>query len=392
LSRTPLLSLRRRAVDPIRRGHPWVWREAVERLEGAPKTGDEVRIADPDGQTLGRGLYEADAPIAARVHAAGDVPLDGPYLERRLVQAFDRRRALLADTGTTAFRLLHGEGDRVPGFVVDRYGDVAILRTDGEAARVRASWMARALAPLAGEHGIRTLVHRTPSRGQAPELAALFGPEPPDTIVVREHGVPMHVDLARGQKTGAFLDQRENRRRVGAMARSARVLNLFSYAGGFSLHAALGGASRVTSVDVASGAHASAQASFRAAGVDAGAHEFVTADAFAFLEDAAKRGKKWDLVVSDPPSFAPNERALPKAMAAYRRLHRLCAAVLAQGGTLCAASCSSHVGPEDFLLTLDDASLGRADLSVVDVFGPPEDHPVLAAFPEGRYLKFVVLR
>ena len=388
----PVLRLRRRAVDPIRRGHPWVWRDAVERSEGHPTTGDEVRIAAEDGAILGRALYDADAPIAARVHTLGDVPLDTRHLTARLSQAFARRRALLADEGTTALRLLHGEGDRIPGFVVDRYGDVAVLRTDGEAARVRVPWLARALVPALERIGVRTLVHRLPSRGQAPELALLAGPAPPETTIVREHGVPMHVDLLRGQKTGAFLDQRENRRRVGRMARGARVLNLFSYSGGFSLHAALGGAARVTSVDVAGAAHASAQMSFRAAGVDAGAHEFVTADAFAFLEDAARRGRAWDLVVSDPPSFAASERALPKAMAAYRRLHRLCASVLAPSGTLCAASCSSHVAEGAFLATLDDASLGRADLSVVDVFGPPEDHPVPASFPEGRYLKFVVLR
>jgi 23S rRNA (cytosine1962-C5)-methyltransferase len=166
---------------------------------------------------------------------------------------------------------------------------------------------------------------------------------------------------------------------------------LFSYAGGFSLHAALGGATHVTSVDVAAAAHATAQASFREAGVDPGKHAFATADVRAFLDEARRRGERWDLVVSDPPSFAPNERAVQRALAAYRALHRACADVLAEGGWLCAASCSSHVDATAFLTTLDDAAFAGRPLVVTEIRGAGADHPTLAAFPEGRYLKFVVL-
>jgi 23S rRNA (cytosine1962-C5)-methyltransferase len=222
----------------------------------------------------------------------------------------------------------------------------------------------------------------------------LLGEPMPDTIEVTEHGVPFVVDLARGQKTGAFLDQRENRRRVGEIVQrrgAKRVLNLFSYAGGFSLRAALGGAEKVTSVDIAAGAHATAQASFRRAGVDPRAHEFVTADAFAFLAEAKRAEKTWDVVVSDPPSFAPSEKALARATQAYRALHRACAEVLAPGGVFCAASCSSHVDAVTFAATLDDAALGRGDLRLLSMHGPGEDHPTLPAWPEGRYLKFAVM-
>ena len=202
----------------------------------------------------------------------------------------------------------------------------------------------------------------------------------------------MEVDLGHGQKTGAFLDQRENRARVRALAAGrASVLNLFSYAGGFSIAAALGGAGRVTSVDVAAAAHATAQRTFRANGVDPGAHVFVSADVFAFLDQARARGERFDLVVSDPPSFAPSERARPRAITAYRRLHAAAAAVLAEGGILCASSCSSHVDTEAFLATLDDAALGRSDLCLREVHGQPDDHPTLPAWPEGRYLKLAVL-
>jgi 23S rRNA (cytosine1962-C5)-methyltransferase len=202
----------------------------------------------------------------------------------------------------------------------------------------------------------------------------------------------MVVDLAHGQKTGAFLDQRDNRARVRELSAGRRVLNLFSYAGGFSTAAALGGATHVTSVDLAQAAHRDAERSMRANGIDAGRHAFVTADAFAFLEGAKAKGQRWDLVVSDPPSFAPSEKAKPRALSAYRKLHGAAAAVLAPGGVLCAASCSSHVTAEDFASTLDDLALGRGDLSLAGMFGPPADHPTLAAWPEGRYLKFAVLR
>ena len=218
-----------------------------------------------------------------------------------------------------------------------------------------------------------------------------------EALFLHEHGVPFEVDLAAGQKTGAFLDQRENRARVGALAASLqrdsgpRLLNLFSYAGGFSLHAALQGA-KTTSVDVAPLAHRTAQASFKAAGVPLTGHAFVAADVYAFLDDAKKKGLTWDVVISDPPSFAPNEKSVPRALAAYRALHGAAAAVLRPGGIFCAASCSSHVGLDAFLGTLDDSTLARADLRVVDVYGPPGDHPSLPAFPEGRYLKLAVLR
>jgi 23S rRNA (cytosine1962-C5)-methyltransferase len=279
----------------------------------------------------------------------------------------------------------------MPGLVVDRYGTVAIARTDGDAAAARVGDLTDALWPALGRWGVRSLALRVGARGETPRLETLRGDPPPDTVVVEEYGVPFVVDVARGQKTGAFLDQRDNRRRVGELARGRTVLNLFSYAGGFSLHAALGGATRVTSVDIATGAHATAQASFRAAGVDAGAHEFVTADVRVFLDGARTRGRTWDLIVSDPPSFAPSEKTLPRGLAAYRTIHAACAAVLAPGGIFCAASCSSHVDATTFLTTLDDTTLGGRELAVLEMRGAGSDHPTLPSFPEGRYLKFAVL-
>lgn len=397
---TPTAVVGRHAIETIRRGHPWVYRAA---LAGAlpHEAGTIVRVASEGGEPIGCGVYDPSSPIAVRVWGLGpDARLDAATFLARVERALAVRRPLFADGSTTAYRILNGEGDRTPGFVLDRYGDVAVLRLDGDGARAVAPTLTQDLEPLLRGVGITTLLEREPARAdasrEAKRIAVRFGPER-SRVEVKEHGVPFVVDVMRGQKTGAFLDQRENRARIGDLVRRraeaglrTRVLNLFSYTGGFSLRAALAGG-EVTSVDVAAQAHATAQESFRLAGADPRAHAFVAADAFAFLESAKSRGEAWDVIISDPPSFAPSEKAKPKALHAYRSLHRACVDVLAAGGHFVAASCSSHVPAEDFLATLDDAALCRSDLRVLELHGAPPDHPSLPSFPEGRYLKLAVL-
>ncbi len=381
---------RRAAGERIAHGHPWVWRESIARGLDGVSAGDEVQVAAPDGTPLGRGLADPESPIAVRMWTRRSEPIDHELLRARTEHACALRRWLFDGTPTDAYRVVNGEGDRTPGLVVDRYASVAVARSDGAAIARRIPELAGVLWPALQALGVRTLVHRTGERGQAHALELLRGDPPPSTIRVEEHGVPFLVDLEHGQKTGAFLDQRENRRRVGELSAGRRVLNLFSYSGGFSLHAALRGATGVTSVDVSAAAHATAQESFRAAGVNPGVHSFVTADVRQFLDAARAKRETWDLVVSDPPSFAPSEKALPRALSSYRALHRACAEVLAPGGILCAASCSSHVDATAFLGTLDDASLDGRALTLLELRGAGPDHPTTAAFPEGRYLKFAV--
>ena len=390
----PQVVITKSAALSAQRGHPWVWQRAVLRGLGGVAAGDVVQVVGEDGAAAFAGIADPSSPIAVRLWTRGRSPVDRALLARRIAAALRVRDLLFpADAArpTTAYRLLHGEGDLCPGFVVDRYGSTAVLRVDGEGAGAFAERFAGELWPALEARGVTSLAMK--ATGGERGLSPLRGDVPKDTVHVTEHGVPFVVDLARGQKTGAFLDQRENRRRVGELARGRRVLNLFSYAGGFSLRAALGGASHVTSVDVAAQAHATAQASFRLAGVDPARHAFVSADAFAFLDAAKKRGERWDLVVSDPPSFAPSEKAKARAITAYRALHRACAEVLAEGGIFCAASCSSHVDAETFATTLDAGSLGEGapELRLLEVRGAPADHPTLPAWPEGRYLKFFVL-
>ena len=390
----------RHGVEAVRRGHPWIFRSAVGHA--SPRYADAriVAIVSEQDETVGCGVSDPDSPIAVRVWGTSSaVRLDASLFSARLTRAIALRDELFADGATTAYRLLNGEGDRTPGFVIDRYGDVAVLRIDGEAARAVAPTLLHDVEPILRRAGISTLLERTSKRtdsGEPKSVTVRFGTEPAN-VRVTEHGVPFVVDLMRGQKTGAFLDQRENRRRVGELVArrkraglGLRVLNLFSYTGGFSQRAALAGGI-VTSVDVAAKAHGTAQESFKLAGIDLTPHSFVSADAFAWLAEQKRKDKHWDVVISDPPSFAPSERAKPNAISAYRALHRACAEVLAPGGTLVAASCSSHVSAEDFLTTLDDLALGRSDLRLLDLHGPPPDHPTLPSFPEGRYLKLAFL-
>ncbi len=380
------------ASAAVRQGHPWIWREGVARGFEGGAAGTVVELRDPSGAPIGQGIWDPASPIAVRVYAQTLAPrLDARAIVAAIERALLRRGPLIADRATTAYRLCHGEGDRVPGVVIDRYDEVAILRLDGDAIAAWLPELGPLLWALLERMGIRSLGHRLARRAEAVRLEPLFGQVPPRTLIVKEKGVAMVVDLAEGQKTGAFLDQRDNRRRVRELAGDRRVLNLFSYAGGFSTAAALGGARQVTSVDLAQAAHVTAQRSMRENGIPPERHAFVTSDVFSFLAEAKQKGQKWDLVISDPPSFAPSEKARPRALSAYRKLHRACAEVLAPDGIFCAGSCSSHVTAEDFAATLDDAALGRGDLSLVGLHGPPWDHPTLPGWPEGRYLKFAIL-
>lgn len=387
-ARLPKLVVSERAEAAVRRGHPWLYREALSNVPAGLVAGDSVQLTSKSGKRLATGIVDPESPIAVRVWSQDDVDLV-ELAKTRIVSSAQFRKTLFADGSTTAYRILHGEGDRCPGLVVDRYADVAVLKPDGAAAEAFSEKLLPTLRDVLLEHGVKTMLRRT--RTTKPEL--VYGRDVGDHVVAREHGVPFWVDVLAGQKTGAFLDQRENRVRLGELVRrfqKPKVLNLFSYTAGFSLRAALKGA-HTTSVDVAKGAHDTAREAFRAAGVDDKLHTFVTDDAFAFLAKAKATKKKWDVVISDPPSFAPNARSLSRALSSYRSLHAACVSVLADGGIFCASSCSSHVDAESFQTTLDDASLARSDLRLVEAYGAPADHPTLPSWPEGRYLKFCVL-
>lgn len=381
------------AAAAVADGHPWIWRDGLRGPFDAHAPGDIVEVRDTEGQFVARGLLDPEGALAFRSFVLDEkTPLDAALLLDRLDRAIALREALFDET-TTAYRISHGEGDRLPGVTLDRYGPIGVLRPDGVVPWSFIEPHTAAIAERLKRIGIETLVLRDTRKGvqEGSRIEVLHGPPAPDRVTILEHGMIMEVDLARGQKTGAFLDQRENRKRVRGWSRGRRVLNLFSYAGGFSLAAALGGATEVTSVDIAHEAHKTAQRSFVENGLAPREHPFVTADVFQFLDNAHQRGERWDLIVCDPPSFASSEKQKAGGLAAYRKLHRAAARLLSPNALFCAASCSSHVSEADFLETLRVRALGRDDLRLLETFGPPADHPTLPAFREGRYLKLALL-
>jgi 23S rRNA (cytosine1962-C5)-methyltransferase len=375
----PWVRLRKDLARSIKRGHPWIYRDALATPPEL-RNGSVVDVLGKDGRWVATGFWDRASPIAVRVLTTSRGLDAARVVHERLATAARARLERLDRTRTNAFRWVHGEADGLPGVHVDVYGDAATVRFDGAGARAFYADFA-ALLQSEPSVGVRRVVDREARGGAA------------DALEVRENGLIFAVDLAHGQKGGLFLDQRENRAEVGARSAGRRVLNLFGYTGGFSLYAAAGGAARTDTVDVARPAVAAARRNFErnALPVDADVAGFHAADAFEFLAQAAKRGERFELVISDPPSFAKNRAGVAAALAAYRRLHTLVAAVVAPGGLWFAASCSSQVGRKEFLATVEaGARAAGRRFELESMRGAGFDHPVIPAFPEGEYLKMAI--
>jgi 23S rRNA (cytosine1962-C5)-methyltransferase len=384
----PTLRLAKPLRDAIAAGHPWVYDRALRPVPQGIAPGDLAQVADERGP-IATVFVDPASPIRARVlDLDPDAAIDARWARARARDAAAARAAdpMLADTD--GWRVLHGENDFTPGLTVDLYAGTAVVVYDGPAA-------ARFWRPLLGAvlDGLRdggaaiTGAWVRGARGEEDASGDAIGPVP-ELVEIREGAARFEVDVRRGQKTGFFLDQRQNRALVARHAAGLEVLNLFSYTGGFSVQAALGGARRVTSVDISAPAIAAARRNAERSGV-AEAHDAVAVDAFDFLADAATRRRRWDVVVCDPPSFAPSEKAKPKALRAYTRLNEAALAVVAPGGLFASASCSSHVSEGDLLgVVAEAAARASRRMRIRHILGAASDHPVLPAFPEGRYLSF----
>jgi 23S rRNA (cytosine1962-C5)-methyltransferase len=405
MPKLPDIQLPGHLKERLAQGHPWVYRNHVPPGVRLP-SGAWVRARC--GGWAGYGLWDAERPIAIRVFSECQLP-DAAWVRERVAAAWDLR-APLREAGCTAYRWLFGEGDGLPGLTVDRYGDFAVVAAYMAGAGQLIDWLADALNDVAPLRGIvlrqrdaddveSTTDHRPPTTGTDSDTSvvgrrsSIWGASPPKNLVVREHGIQLYADLRGGQKTGLFLDQRENRRYVEGISAGRSVLNCFAYTGGFSLYALRGGASSVVSADIGKGLAAAAAANVALNGFDAARHDFVTADCFELLGRYADEGRRFDLVILDPPSFAKSRQSRFAAIRAYTRLNALALRCVAPGGLLASASCTSQVGPEAFkeMLAAAGASAGKR-LQIIHEAGQPLDHPVPAHFPEGRYLKFVVAR
>jgi 23S rRNA (cytosine1962-C5)-methyltransferase len=391
------LALRPGVARHLRTGHPWVFRKGLEQVPRIPP-GSVVDLTE-GGKFVARGYFDPHSPIAVRVltRDVRDV-VDQTFLEARLSRALHLRQALLDLSSTDAYRWVHGEGDGLPGVVVDLYGSLAVVKLySAGLTPFRAMLVAALRAVLPQLTGI--LGRDRPAEGEPLEEdegqggGELLWGAAAEPLVIRERGVRFRVDVWRGQKTGFFLDQRENRALVRRLASGARVLNCFCYSGGFSVNAALGGAAHVFSVDQDADAISLARENFRENGLDPERHDFLAADAFQLLASFRGEGRQFELVVLDPPAFAKTQRAVEAALDGYASLNRQALALVTPGGLLATASCSARVSPEAFLGTLKEAGAkAGVDLTLVEERYQPPDHPVSLAFPEGRYLKFHVLR
>lgn len=340
------------------------------------------------GRFDGYALWDAESPIALRVFSRKQQP-DAAWVKARVDDAWQLRQRLLPPE-TNAFRLLFGEGDGLPGIVVDVYAGYAIVVSYSSALAQVVDWVVQALSERSELRGVCERTTRRKDR--ASELKHLTGNQPPSLVMVKEHGLTYEVDLEAGQKTGLFLDHRDNRHFLRGLARGCSVLNLFSYTGAFSVSCAAGGASQVTSVDIAAPAIAAAARNFEHNGIASERHEGVASDVFEFLERAKQAGRRWDLVIADPPSFASSRAELFGALRAYKKLHAACLAVLSPDGLYAAASCTSQVSPDAFRQTVAEAAARSHRLTVVHEAAHAPDHPYGIGHLEGRYLKFVLCR
>lgn len=387
----PQLILKAGRDRSLRHGHPWVFSGAVASVRPPARAGDVVLAVSGDGRPLGLGFYQPQTDIIFRLLTGRtDEPVDGAFWRRRIRQAMDLRR-LVVPPETTAYRLVHAEGDGLPGLIVDRYG------------RVLVASFATAGMDRKREEIVSALVEETKpdcvlerSEGRARRLEGLqdrqgilFGDVPPGPVEVLERGLRYRVDVLKGQKTGFFLDQRENRALLGSLSAGASVFNGFSFTGGFSVACGRGGAKRVVSVDVSEDACALARENLAANGLSPAEHPVVRADVFQYLRETEEA---FDLVILDPPAFAKTRRDVTRAARGYKDANLQALLRLREGGILATFSCSNAVDEVLFERIVQGAlqDAGRA-ASVLFRVGAGPDHPVSLAHPEGRYLKGLVL-
>lgn len=390
---SPRLILKPGRDKSLRHRHPWVFSGAIERLEGEPGPGETVAVVARDGAFLAWAGFSGDSQISARAWSfdAKDT-IDAAFMRARLRAAIERRTGIRSRSD--AMRLVHGESDGLPGLVVDRYADTLVVQIlSAGAERWRALW-GGALAELTGATNVyeRSDVEVRSLEGLASRAGALLG-NANARVRIEEDGIAYEVDIAKGQKTGFYLDQRDNRALAGSLAAGAEVLNAFCYTGGFSLSALKGGARHVTSLDTSDEALELARRNVEINGLDAARADWIAADVFAQLRKFRDQGKKFGLIVLDPPKFAPTEKHVANAARAYKDINLWAMKLLAPAGSLLTFSCSGAVDAELFQKIVAGAAAdAQADLVIERRLSASVDHPVSIHFPEGEYLKGLHLR
>ena len=379
----------------VRARHPWIFSGAIARVDDEPDAGATVAVHSADGEPLALAAYSPLSQIRARVWSFDPADtIDAAFLAARVHEACSARRLML-DERHTGVRLVHAESDRLPGVVADLYGDTVVLQLSAAGAD---AWRDAIVEALAAATGASCIYERSDAEvraleGLGPRVGVVHG-RLPATVEIVEDGLRYRIDVAGGQKTGFYLDQRDNRARVGRLARDRRVLNAFCYTGGFTLAALAGGATQVLSIDSAQDALALARHNLSAnPALDATRAQWHCADVFTELRRLRNEAQRFDLIVLDPPKFAPTAAHAERAARAYKDINLLALKLLAPGGLLATFSCSGGVDAALFQKIVAGAAVDAgADATIRARLAASPDHPVALAFPEGEYLKGLLLR
>lgn len=377
----PTIQLDKKLETALASGHPWIYRNHLGHQRIPLQDGMWLRVQA--GKQAAIGLYDAQSPIALRLFQGQGIP-GQIWVNTKVAEALSLRNHIDAKQ-TSAYRLIYGEGDYLPSITVDRYERFAIIKTYANSSDALVPLVVTALSSQLKLKGILSK--------NVNGLEALWGELPPPELSVKENGLKLIANLYEGQKTGLFLDHRDNRLTLEPYCHGKTVLNLFSYTGAFSLYGARGGASAITSVDIAPAVIEDAKRNFILNGFDPNQHRFESADCYKLLQNYVQQDKQFDVVILDPPSLAKAKKSKHAALRAYHKLNALAIRCVKEGGILASASCTSQVSPEDFKRSLAGAATETGlRLQIFHEAGHALDHPVPVNFPEGRYLKFVMAR
>lgn len=390
----PTLILKPGREKSLLRRHPWIFSGAVDKVTGSPRPGETVEVRDAQGNWLARAAYSPVSQIRARVWTFDpDESVDADFFRRRIQSALKRRDAPGLKQASDAIRLLHAESDGLPGLVVDRYGEILVLQSLTAGCEF---WRETLADLLLEETGAAAMYERSDAdvrelEGLAPRVGLLRGSSIESPITITEYGLKFLVNLETGHKTGFYLDQRANRKRVGELAQGREVLNCFCYTGGFSIHAAAGGAKSVLSVDTNGEALALGRQNAQLNGIKADSLDWLEADVFTALRKFRDQNRAWDLILLDPPKFAPTAAQAEKAARGYKDINRLAFKLLRPGGILVTFSCSGGIDAALFQKIVASAALDAGvEAQIVEYLAQGPDHPVSIHFPEGAYLKGLV--
>jgi 23S rRNA (cytosine1962-C5)-methyltransferase len=390
------IQLKEGREKPVLRRHPWIFSGAVRRVIGDPGPGETVDVETHDGAWLARAAYSPHSQIRARIWTwSPDEYVDEAFLRRRVQRAIASRQNLQSDPGVTAYREIYAESDGLPGLICDRYADLRVVQFLSMGVEF---WREAILDALEDVEPSRALYERSDVEvrrleGLQPRSGALRGEMPDNPLTIEEHGFRYLVDYEAGQKTGFYLDLRDSRARLRRWIESGVVLNAFAYTGAFSIVALAQGVRKVVSVDSSTASLELAKKNIALNGFQEERCQWVAEDVFSELRACRDRGDVFDTVILDPPKFAATRGQVDRAARAYKDINLLGMKLLRPGGTLATFSCSSAIGPELFQKIVADAALdAEVEARVMEWFSQPSDHPVALNYPEGRYLKGMVVQ